>query len=68
MHNWLNHFNMNFHQLHASGHMNRMELVERINKVKSKKVFPIHTENPNLFAKTCSNVQKIKRGKNYSIK
>ena len=68
MHNWLNHFHMRFHQLHASGHMNRKQLVERINEVKPKKVFPIHTENPNLFSKTCSNVQTIKRGKSYTIK
>jgi hypothetical protein len=67
MHNWLNHFDMNFYQLHASGHMNREQLVERINIIKPKKVFPIHTENPNLFSKTCPNVQRIKRGKNYVL-
>jgi ribonuclease J len=67
MHNWLSHFDMNFHQLHASGHMNREQIVERIGRVKPKRVFPIHTENPNLFAETCSNVQKIKRGKSYTI-
>ncbi len=68
MHNWLNHFGINFHQLHASGHMNREEIVERIKKVNPKKVFPIHTENPQLFGKTCRNIQKIRRGKNYILK
>jgi ribonuclease J len=67
MHNWLSHFHMNFHQLHASGHMNRQQIVERINKVKPKRVFPIHTENPTLFSRNCSNVQKINRGKSYII-
>jgi mRNA degradation ribonuclease J1/J2 len=68
MHNWFNHFQMNFHQLHASGHMNRVQLEERIRKVKPKKVFPIHTENPHLFRKKGPNVQEIDRGKSYVLK
>jgi mRNA degradation ribonuclease J1/J2 len=67
MHNWLKHFHMSFYQLHASGHMNRHQLVERVTRVEAKKVFPIHTENQNLFNKTCRNVQAIKRGKEYVI-
>ena len=67
MHNWLNHFHMKFYQLHASGHMNREQLVERINKVEPKRVFPIHTENANLFRKTCPNVQETICGENYVL-
>jgi ribonuclease J len=67
MHNWLNHFHIDFHQLHASGHMNREQIVERISRVKPKRVFPIHTENPYLFQKTCPNVVNIRCGKNYSL-
>ena len=67
MHNWINHFKLSFHQLHASGHISRNQLVEKINQIKPQRVFPIHTENPHLFSKTCPNVQKIKRGKNYIL-
>jgi ribonuclease J len=67
MHNWLNHFKMHFHQLHASGHMSSKQLVDRINKVKPKKFFPIHTENPDLFKNTCDNVQTIKTGREYIL-
>jgi ribonuclease J len=67
MHNWLNHFHINFHQLHASGHMNREQIVERIDRVKPKRVFPIHTENSYLFHKTCPNVVNIRFGKNYIL-
>ena len=35
MHNWLNHFKMRFHQLHASGHMNKEQLVEMVNYVQA---------------------------------
>jgi ribonuclease J len=33
MHNWLNHFKVRFHQLHASGHMNRRQLTNLINYI-----------------------------------
>jgi len=67
MHNWLNHFKMQFHQLHASGHMNRQQLTDLINRIKPKKIFPVHTENQQLFKKKCSNVQTIKYGKEYML-
>jgi len=67
MHNWLNHFKMQFHQLHASGHLNREQLTSLINTIKPKRIFPIHTENQQLFKKTSSNVQTIKYGTEYTL-
>ncbi|MCK4477825.1 MBL fold metallo-hydrolase [Candidatus Bathyarchaeota archaeon] len=67
MHNWLNHFKIQFHQLHASGHLNRDQLTGLINYIKPKKIFPIHTENQQLFKKISSNVQTIRYGKKYSL-
>jgi len=31
MHNWLDHFEMRFHRLHASGHMNRQQITGLVN-------------------------------------
>jgi len=67
MHNWLNHFKMQFHQLHASGHMNRQQITSLINYVKPKRIFPIHTENQQLFRKISKNVQTIEYGKEYTL-
>ena len=67
MHNWLNHFQMQFHQLHASGHMNKQQLTDLINHIEPKRIFPIHTENQQLFRKTSSNAQTIKRGREYTL-
>jgi ribonuclease J len=67
MHNWLDHFKMQFHQLHASGHMNRQQLTRLISYVKPKRVFPIHTENQSLFEKAISNVQTVKSGEKYTL-
>ena len=57
MHNWLDHFKIRFHQLHASGHMNRQQITNLINQVKPKRIFPIHTENPRLFKKISNYVR-----------
>ncbi len=67
MHNWLNHFKIKFHQLHASGHLNRHQLTALINYIKPKRVFPIHTEKPELFKKISKNVQLVKYGRKYVV-
>ena len=64
MHNWIDHFKMQFHQMHASGHMSKDSLVEMVNYIQPKKAFPVHTENARLFKETCRNVQITKRKKN----
>jgi len=67
MHNWLDHFKIKFHQLHASGHMNRNQLTDLIKHIMPKKIFPVHTENPKLFKTISENVQLLKYGRNYVI-
>jgi len=67
LHNWLDHFGMQFHQLHASGHMNKKQLEEFVEHIKPKHVFPIHTENQHLFKEKCKNVQTVEYGKQYIL-
>ncbi len=67
MHNWLYHFNIHFHQLHASGHMDRQQITNLIYDIKPKKVFPIHTENTHIFKKINKNIETMKYGKEYTI-
>jgi ribonuclease J len=68
LHNWIDRFKMQFHQLHASGHMNKEQLVEMVNYIKPKTLFPAHTENQLLFKSYCKNTQTIEQGKEYSLK
>ena len=49
MKNWLEHFNLNFHQLHASGHAQERDLKEIVSQVRPKILLPIHTEHAHLF-------------------
>jgi len=67
MHNWIDHFKMRFHQLHASGHMAKDQLIEMVRYVQPKRAFPVHTENQELFKSYCSNIQGIEQGKQYVL-
>jgi ribonuclease J len=67
MHNWLKLFGLQFHQLHASGHMNRRQLGNLIRKVNPKKVFPVHTEHPQLFTSLDYETQIVECGSGYNI-
>ncbi|HLN50584.1 MAG: MBL fold metallo-hydrolase [Thermoplasmata archaeon] len=52
MHNWLDHFGLEFHQMHASGHASGPELEGIIDSVRARTVYPIHTEHPESFRST----------------
>jgi len=67
MHNWLNHFKIEFHQLHSSGHLNREQISSLINEINPKRVFPVHTEKQLLFKKFSRKVQMIQYGKTYKL-
>ena len=49
LHNWLEHFGLAFHQMHASGHASGPELDRIVRAVAPRAVFPVHTEHPEAF-------------------
>jgi len=49
MHNWLDHFGLEFHQMHASGHCPSKDLKQMIKEIKPKTLIPVHTEHPEMF-------------------
>jgi len=51
MKSWLNRFKMPIKHAHASGHANGKQLKQIIEEVKPKRLFPIHTDKPELFKK-----------------
>jgi ribonuclease J len=46
LHNWLTHFGLTFHQMHASGHASGLELLDLIRASGARVVYPIHTVHP----------------------
>ncbi|MEN3037176.1 MAG: MBL fold metallo-hydrolase [Candidatus Methanosuratincola petrocarbonis] len=55
--NWVKHFGLEFHQMHASGHLSKEQLEWLVEMIAPKKIFPVHTENPQLFKKRWGNVE-----------
>ncbi|HTT26255.1 MAG TPA: MBL fold metallo-hydrolase [Thermoplasmata archaeon] len=54
--NWLAHFGLSYHQMHASGHCAMGELEDVIRTVAPRTVYPIHTEHPEAFTSAGSRV------------
>jgi ribonuclease J len=67
MKNWLRHFDVEFFQSHCSGHINGDDLKELIATVHPKKLYPIHTEHPELFQKLPIKTTLVKEGKTYKL-
>ena len=67
MRNWLDHFGLRYHQLHASGHMGRKELTEAIEAINPRRLFPVHTENPQLFMRLFDSAVTPEKSKEYML-
>ena len=64
---WIDHFGMVKFQSHCSGHARGKDLLKVVSEIASKRIFPIHTENPAVFKKTLSNVTLINESVKYSL-
>jgi ribonuclease J len=67
LHNWLEHFGLSFHQMHASGHASGPELLDIVRTVSPRAVYPIHTEHPEAFETAGPHVHLPERGKAYAV-
>jgi len=68
--NWLDHFGLPMYHIHCSGHIMPSELKRSIEQVKPRRLFPIHTEYPGLYAKYVSDIAKVEmpiRGRAYQL-
>jgi ribonuclease J len=64
---WIQHFGMAKFQCHCSGHARRNDLLQVVTEIGSRKVFPIHTEKPEVYQKTLSNVTLVKESLKYDL-
>jgi len=49
--NWLRHYGLPQYHVHVSGHIMPLQLKNFLKEINADKIFPIHTENADLFAK-----------------
>jgi hypothetical protein len=68
--NWLKHFGLTYHQIHASGHCPSKDLQKIVRIIKPKKLIPVHTEHPELFKKLFKqiDVNIAEKGRSYSVR
>ena len=59
MHRWLNHFGLEFHQIHASGHCSQPHLEKIVNQIKPKQIIPVHTEHPEIFKRLFEKIEVL---------
>lgn len=65
--NWLTHFDLRLHQMHASGHCSGPELLEICSEMKAGSVFPIHTEHPEAFESVPGRCRSPVKGHRYRL-
>ena len=69
--NWLSHYGLPQYHVHVSGHMMPLQLKSALRKINAEQIFPVHTENAELFRQFMGNVgsqvQLVERGKEYCL-
>lgn len=68
--NWLKHFGLTYHQIHASGHCPSKDLQEIVSTIQPEKLIPVHTEHPELFKKLFKQIDVTiaEKGRSYSVR
>ncbi len=71
LNNWLNHLGLPQYHVHVSGHIMPTQLRDVIQRIGCAKLYPIHTEHPNLFSKyvadICAQTFQPVKGVGYTI-
>lgn len=69
--NWLGHYGLPQYHVHVSGHIMPLQLKSILEEIDAKTIFPVHTENAELFAKFMQNsksrVITPEKGKEYQF-
>jgi ribonuclease J len=64
---WIEHFGMNKFQSHCSGHARGQDLLDAVKEINATRLFPIHTEHPELYKKTAQNITIVKEAAKYDL-
>ena len=69
--NWLSHYGLPQYHVHVSGHMMPLQLKAALRKMNAKRIFPVHTENAELFKKfmgnACGQVTLVEKSQQYQL-
>ena len=69
--NWLKHYGLPQYHVHVSGHIMPLRLKAVLKEIDAERIFPIHTESANLFARFMrdlkSQVSLVEKSKEYTL-
>jgi len=69
--NWLEHYGLPQYQVHVSGHIMPLHLRHVLEEINPQRIFPVHTEHPELLSKFVSDtkgrVVMVEKGRKYAI-
>jgi len=69
--NWLRHYGLPQYHVHVSGHIMPLQLKTILKEINATKIFPVHTENADLFAKFMRNLKSqvvlTEKDKEYNV-
>ena len=65
---WTEHFGMHKFQCHCSGHARSTDLIQIVEQINARSIYPIHTTQPEIFMKSLVNVTNVIEGKTYYLK
>ena len=65
--NWLAHFGIEEYGAHASGHASGPEINALTTAINPDRVYPVHTEHPEVFKGFFTNVELVEWGKRYIL-
>ena len=68
--NWLRHYGLPQYHVHVSGHIMPLQLKKVLEEINAKRMFPVHTENADLFAKfmrDLGQVTLVEKSKEYPL-
>jgi ribonuclease J len=69
--NWLRRYGLPQYHIHVSGHVMPLQLKSILKEINAAKIFPVHTENAELFAKFMKDLKSktilAEKGKEYKI-
>ena len=67
MHTWLDHFKLELHQVHASGHCAGEEIEDLVRRINPERLIPIHTEYPEMLKGIVKDTLIVEKNKEYVI-
>ena len=63
----MDHFGMHKFQCHCSGHARSKDLLQIVEEIGARTIYPVHTEHPEIYKRGVKNVVQIREAQTYYL-